>query len=229
MAVSFSFGGGEGNSYLDSRSCQDGSPLSFGPSESIPGEHPMRFYGATRSEPGKAVNDDAFACLGDRAILLDGAGNAQGAAEGCVDFLVARLEARPDTPLNDLIAIANQFFLDANQESTLLALHVQGSCLLTAVSCGDSPLYLVREGRVEQMNETTKPRLGTLQPAIKHLAFPLRRSDVVIGASDGLSVGCHQLLSAVERSMLHPESMPEAILQAQRHSFDDVTLVCAVI
>lgn len=33
---------------------------------------PTRFYGATRSEPGKAVNDDAFACLGERAILLDG-------------------------------------------------------------------------------------------------------------------------------------------------------------
>ena len=189
----------------------------------------MRFYGATRSEPGKAVNDDAFACLGERAILLDGAGNAQGAAEDCVDFLVAQHEASSDMPLNELIEIANQFFLGANQQSTLLALHVQGSSLLTAVSCGDSLLYLVREGRVEQMNETTKPRLGTLQPGIKYLAFPLRTSDVIIGASDGLSLGSHQLLSAVERTVLHPESMPEAILQAQHGSFDDVTLVCAVI
>jgi hypothetical protein len=103
----------------------------------------MRFYGGTRSEPGRAVNDDAFACLGDRAILLDGAGNAQGAAKGCVDFLIAQLEAKPDMPLTELIGIANQFLLGANQESTLLALHVQGSTLLTVVSCGDSPLYLV--------------------------------------------------------------------------------------
>jgi len=29
--------------------------------------------------------------------------------------------------------------------------------------------------------------------------------------------------------MLHPERMPAAILQAQRGSFDDVTLVWAVI
>jgi hypothetical protein len=79
------------------------------------------------------------------------------------------------------------------------------------------------------MNETTKPRLGTLRPGIKHLAFPLRTSDVIIGASDGLSLGSHQLLSAVEGTMLHPERMPAAILQAQRGSFDDVTLVCAVI
>jgi len=132
-------------------------------------------------------------------------------------------------PLNELVGIANQFFLGANQESTMLALRVQDSSLLTAVSCGDSPLYLVREGRVEQMNETTKPRLGTLQPGIKHLAFPLRTSDVIIGASDGLSVGSHQLLSAVERTMLQPQSMPEVILRAQRDSFDDVTLGCRVI
>jgi len=189
----------------------------------------MRFYGATRTEPGKAVNDDAFACLCDRAILLDGAGNAQGAAKGCVEYLVAQLEASPDMPLNQLTEITNQFLLGANQESTLLALHVQGSTLLTVVSCGDSPLYLVREGRVEQMNEITKPRLGTLHPGIRHLALPLRTSDVIIGASDGLCVGSSRLLRAVQRTMLQPESMPEAILQEQRDSFDDVTLVCAVI
>jgi hypothetical protein len=175
------------------------------------------------------VNDDAFACLGDRAVLLDGSGNARGAAKGCVDLLIAQLEAKPDMPLTELIGIANQFLLGVNQESTLLALHVQSSAILTAVSCGDSPLYLVREDRVEQMNETTKPRLGNLQPGIKRLAFPLRTSDVIIGASDGLSLGSRQLLTAVERTMLHPESMPEAILQAQRDSFDDVTLVCRVI
>lgn len=192
-------------------------------------DYPIRFYGATRTEPGKAVNDDAFACLGNRAILLDGAGNAQGAAKCCVDFLIVQLEERPNMPLNELIGIANQFLLGANQESTLLALHVQDSSLLTAVSCGDSPLYLVRDGRVEQMNETTKPRLGNPRPDIRHLAFPLRTSDVVIGASDGLSLGSRQLLSAVERTMLHPESMPEAILQEQRDSWDDVTIVCGLI
>ena len=61
------------------------------------------------------------------------------------------------------------------------------------------------------------------------MAFPLRTSDVIIGASDGLSLGSRQLLSAVERTMLHPESMPEAILQEQRDSWDDVTIVCGLI
>ena len=189
----------------------------------------MRFYGATRCEAGKAMNEDAFACLGEWALLLDGAGDAKGAAKGCVDFLVARLEACPNLPLSQLIEMANQFLLGANQESTILALHVQGSSLLTAASCGDSALYLVREGGIEQMNEITKPRLGTLQPGIKYLAFPLRRSDVIIGASDGLCLASYRLLDAVQRTMLQPDSMPEAILQSQRDSFDDVTLVCAVI
>lgn len=189
----------------------------------------MRFYGATRCDVGKAMNEDAFACLDEWAILLDGAGDAKGAAKGCVDLLVARLETSPSVAMRELIGIANQFLLDANEESTVLALHVQGSALLTAASCGDSPLYLVREGRVEQMNEITKPRLGTLQPGVKYLAFPLRRSDVIIGATDGLCLASYRLLNAVQRTMLWPDSMPEAILQAQRDSFDDVTLVCAVI
>ena len=175
------------------------------------------------------MNDDAFACLEKRAILLDGAGNAQGAAKGCIDFLIVQLEARPDMPLNELIGIANQFLLGVNQESTLLVLHVHDSSLLTVVSCGDSPLYLVRKGRIEQMNEITKPRLGTLRPGVKQLAFPLRTADVIIGASDGLCLDSYRLLSAVERTMLQPESMPVAILDAQRGSWDDVTLVCGVI
>jgi hypothetical protein len=58
----------------------------------------MRFYGATRCEAGKAMNEDAFACLGVWAILLDGAGDTKGAAKGCIDFLVARLEACPNLP-----------------------------------------------------------------------------------------------------------------------------------
>jgi len=90
----------------------------------------MRFYGATRCEADKAMNEDAFACLGEWAILLDGGGDAKGAAKGCIDFLVARLEACPKLPLSELIGIANQFLLGTNQESTVLALHVQGSPFL---------------------------------------------------------------------------------------------------
>jgi hypothetical protein len=79
------------------------------------------------------------------------------------------------------------------------------------------------------MNEITKPRLGTLQPGIKYLAFPLKRSDVIIGASDGFCLASYRLLNAVQRTMLLPDRMPEAILHAQSDSTDDVTLVCAVI
>jgi hypothetical protein len=46
----------------------------------------MRFYGATRCEAGKAMNEDAFACLGVWAILLDGAGDTKGAAKGVSIF-----------------------------------------------------------------------------------------------------------------------------------------------
>ena len=118
----------------------------------------------------------------------------------------------PHLPLSELVEIANQFLLGINQESTVLVLHVQGSAFLTAASCGDSPLDPVREGRVEQMNEITEPRRGTLQPGIKYLAFPVRRSDVIIGASDGFCLARSQLLNAVQRTLLRPDSMPEAIL-----------------
>ena len=70
---------------------------------------------------------------------------------------------------------------------------------------------------------------GTLQPGIKYLAFPLKRSDVIIGASDGFCLASYRLLNAVQRTILLPDRMPEAILHAQSDSTDDVTLVCAVI
>jgi hypothetical protein len=47
---------------------------------------------------------------------------------------------------------------------------------------------------------------------------------VIIGASDGFCLARSQLLNAVQRTLLRPDSMP-VILQAQRDSFDDVTLV----
>jgi hypothetical protein len=37
-------------------------------------------------------------------------------------------------------ALPAQFLLGTNQESTVLVLHVQGSALLTAASCGDSAI-----------------------------------------------------------------------------------------
>ena len=52
---------------------------------------------------------------------------------------------------------------------------------------------------------------------------------MIIGASNGLCLGDYHLLNAVQRTVLQPQGMPEAIVQAQRDSFDDVTLVCAVI
>jgi hypothetical protein len=75
------------------------------------------------------------------------------------------------------------------------------------------------------MNETTKPRLGTLRPGTKHLAFSLSTSDVIIGASDGLSLDTNAKRCGTDHAA--PESMPEAILQAQRNSWHTVTLVCA--
>ncbi len=47
---------------------------------------------------------------------------------------------------------------------------------------------------------------------------------MIIGASDGFCLARSQLLNAVQRTLLRPDSMP-VILQAQRDSFDDVTLV----
>lgn len=171
------------------------------------------------------IDELAFVITGDFSVRIGAP--SDDALTNCIDFLVPRLEACPNLPLSELIGIANQFLLGTNEESTVLALHVQSSPLLTAAS--DSPLYLVRKGRVEQMNEITKPRLGALQPGIKYLAFPLRRSDVIIGASDGFCLASYRLFNAVQRAILLPDSMPEAILQAQRDSTDDVTLVCAVI
>jgi hypothetical protein len=48
----------------------------------------MNFVGATRKQAGKSINDDAFAAFnGTFAFLLDGAGNARGAAKRCADII----------------------------------------------------------------------------------------------------------------------------------------------
>ena len=46
---------------------------------------------------------------------------------------------------------------------------------------------------------------------------------MIIGASDGFCLASYRLFNAVQRTILLPDSMPEAILQAQRDSTDDVT------
>ena len=89
---------------------------------------------------------------------------------------------------------------------------------------------IVCEPRVRDPHRSRKlkphPRWHTTH---RSCAVSSPTADVIIGASDGLCLDSYRLLSAVQRTILQPESMPEVILQAQRDSFDDVTLVCRVI
>ena len=179
---------------------------------------------ATRKQPGKAINDDAFYIDSSKAYLLDGAGNAQGAARRCLE-LIRRAEWRG---LYSLVNLINFRLLALNAESTFTAVTCDGS-RLCGVSCGNSALWVVRDGRLFRVNETKK-RLGrTGRLDLQWVSYGLQKHDAIILATDGLTLDTYRLVREIRQSLLRPDEMPEAILRAQTDDSDDVTVLTTVI
>jgi len=187
----------------------------------------MRFVGATRKQVGKDINDDAFAVFdGMFAFLMDGAGDARGAAHKCIDTIKSYQPQMPS--FNQLVTLLNMTIIGYGAESTLLAIKVENN-FLSGVSCGDSPLYVIRDGQLLRLNKNTKPRLGTSRPEIYQIALSLKRHDVIIAASDGFVLDGDKLVGTVGQHISNPGELSEALLEAQTYCGDDVTVITRVI
>jgi hypothetical protein len=190
----------------------------------------MNFIGATRKQAGKSINDDAFIAFnGTFAFLLDGAGNARGAAKRCADIIRGQYQQNLMPSFPHLINLLNMSLIGLDAESTFVGIEIKQGNFLTGVSCGDSPLYVIREGQLLRINQNTKPRLGTSRPDIYWIALALKKHDVIVAASDGLVLDRYRLVQTVQRYMLRPSEMAEALLKAQADCSDDVTVITKLI
>jgi hypothetical protein len=114
----------------------------------------MNFIGATRKQAGKIINDDAFTVFnGTFAFLLDGAGNARGATKRCVDIIRGQYQQNLMPSFPYLINLLNMNLTGLDAESTLVGVEIKQGDFLTGVSCGDSPLYVIREFRANSMTD----------------------------------------------------------------------------
>jgi len=189
----------------------------------------MSFIGATRKEAGRGINNDAFAVFGNSAFLLDGAGNARGAARRCVD-IVRQQYRQPSCQmtLSALVKRLDAALLGFGAESTFVGIEIEGG-YLTGLSCGDSPLWVVRTGQLLRINENTKPRLGTGCPEVLGFSFALKRHDVILAASDGLVLDNYRIVQTVQGNLLRPSEMADALLKAQKDCSDDLTVLTGVV
>lgn len=184
----------------------------------------MTFFGATRKQGDKSVNDDAFAVFGEtHAFLLDGAGNAKGAAKKALSQLRA--------PLPEMSRIASQLhtsLLGLGFESTFIGVEVRDGILL-GLSAGNSTVHCVRGGTLQRVNETTRARLGSPKPEFNAFSVQIQKYDCILLGTDGLTLDHYRLTEIVKRYLIRPQEMAEAILSAQKDTSDDVTVVCKVI
>jgi hypothetical protein len=190
----------------------------------------MNFIGATRKQAGKSINDDAFTAFnGTFAFLLDGAGNARGAAKRCVDIIRGQYQQNLMPSFPHLISLLNINLIGLDAESTLVGIEIKQGNFLTGVSSGDSPLYVIRDGQLLRINQNTKPRLGTIRPDIYWIALALKKHDVIVAASDGFVLDRYRLVQTVQRYMLRPSEIAEALLNAQADCSDDVTVITRLV
>jgi len=134
-----------------------------------------------------------------------------------------------ETPaFQQLLNLLNMNLTGFGAESTFLGIQVTDSTL-SGVSVGDSLLWVVREGQLLRINEITKPRLGAGRVNPNWLEFALKKHDVILAASDGLTLDHYRLVQLVQRFMLRPQEMPQAILDAQKDASDDCTVIAGVV
>ena len=185
----------------------------------------MKFCGASRRQDGKSVNDDAFACLGNYAFLMDGAGACGGRAQRLMEIVKRQGN---QAHLQQLVTLLNFHAISLGLESTLLAVHIQDE-VLTGVSIGNNTVHLLRDGRLTRLNETTRRRLGRPNPDVHYFSAALKRYDCVVLCSDGVVLDAYRFSQILQRYLLRPTEMPEAVLAAQKDHSDDATVVCRSI
>jgi serine/threonine protein phosphatase PrpC len=190
-------------------------------------------YSATRTQQGKASNEDAF-LIGrgpiPYAVLCDGAGNAQQSAKK-VCSLFQKLISEPagieeTATWQRWIKILDSSLLGGHQ-STFVSVAVVGTQLVGA-GVGDSRLYLFdREGELRILTENTK-RLGSGRAEAFMIRHSFRSGEIVLLMSDGAygPLNLYALKKAiVSTASRHFSEMPEAILNAGKRGEDDATVI----
>jgi hypothetical protein len=128
-----------------------------------------------------------------------------------------------------LIWLLNRSLIGLDAESAFVGIEIKQGNFLTGVSCGDSPLYVIRDGRILRINCSTNLRLGTCRPDIYWIGHALKKHDVIVAASDGFALDRHRLVETVQRHMHRPSEMAEALLNAQADRPDDVTVITKLV
>ena len=151
-------------------------------------------YGASRPQQGRTANEDAFWIGRDPvpvAVVCDGAGNAQQAAQRAITFF-QKLWACA-TP--DQIRAADTWakwihLLDSHlmglSQSTFIGMAVMEDCFVGAYA-GDSRAYLsTADGKLQLLTDSTmKLRLGSGQVKPAFLTGNLQARDLLVLMTDG--------------------------------------------
>ena len=190
-------------------------------------------YAASRTQQGRASNEDAF-LIGraptSYAVICDGAGNAQRSAKK-VCSLFEKLISEPAEMTDPAtwqrwIKILDSSLLGAHQ-STFVGVAIVGTQLVGA-SVGDSRLYLFdRDGELRILTESTK-RLGSGHAEAFMIRYLLRSREILLLMSDGAygPLSPYALKKVIVSSASrHLSEVPEAILNAAKSREDDATVV----
>jgi serine/threonine protein phosphatase PrpC len=132
-------------------------------------------------------------------------------------------------PFPHLINLLNMTLIGLDAESTFVGIEIKQGNFLSGVSCGDSLVYVIRDGKLLRINENTKPPLGTSRPDIYWMTFALKNDDVIVVASDGVTLDKYRLAQTVQRYMLRHDEMAEALLKVQADCSDDATVITTLV
>ena len=151
-------------------------------------------YGASRPQQGRTANEDAFWIGHDPvpvAVVCDGAGNAQQAAQRAITFFQKLwASATPDQirtvdTWRKWIHLLDSHLMGLSQ-STFIGIAVLEDCFVGGYA-GDSRAYLsTSDGRIQLLNDSTmKFRLGSGQAKPTFLTGRWRARDLLVLMTDG--------------------------------------------
>jgi len=192
------------------------------------------FYGVSRSQVGKVVNNDAFLTAGNLAFIMDGCGETQGRtlAVKChlSQVITGRKREGETVGIKDVLGYANRGMLGTGFMSTFVGVEVNDG-RVRMFSVGDSYVYLYRShsGTLERINESNMGRLGSDIMTSQERWLDARRGDVLLLTSDGYTVDKYRTLRQIQKFMLKPADLPHALLELNQDRSDDCTIVTKVL
>jgi len=180
------------------------------------------WFGSSRRERGRPVCNDAVLANGRLGVVLDGAANAYGIPSQRLVPIIRQLYGK--IPLTTIVRQLDTVCLGHGVQSTIVAAEVEDGWL-SGLSCGDSVLWLLRNGKLQKVTENTHKRLGTGCPDVQCFSVKLTRYDILLAASDGLCISPYKIERLVMNNQLRPDSLPHVLLDAERSTDDDISVL----